>query len=56
MSIFRVEHTTGFTVMSNYHLRGENQPTNANRLSFRVTEPYSNECRRRRASPPRKTD
>ncbi len=23
MSIFRVEHTTGFTVMSNYHLRGK---------------------------------
>ena len=24
MSIFRVEHTTGFTVMSNYHLRDKN--------------------------------
>ena len=24
MSIFRVEHTTGFTVMSNYHLRNKN--------------------------------
>ena len=24
ISIFRVEHTTGFTVMSNYHLRDKN--------------------------------
>ena len=25
MSIFRVEHTTGFTVMNNYHIRDKKQ-------------------------------
>ena len=50
MSIFRVEHTTGFTVMSKYHLRDKNLSLNAKgRLSFRLTEPYSDE-RRKRAS------
>ena len=50
MSIFRAEHTTGFTVMSNYHLRNMNLSLKAKgRLSFRLTEPYSDE-RRRRAS------
>ena len=41
MSIFRVEHTTGFTVMSNHHLRDKNLSLKAKGLLSQMLCPRS---------------